>query len=139
MQWWDSLTGKEIRQLTLEDGKDQPSLGRGFRDVQIAPDGKWLAIGRHSSDKPRTTLAQLYDLESGKELRQISRESDYRDPTARFSPDGKFLAWLGSNDQVLLYNTATGAEVAASAAKGPPDRGSGADERSVFRRTGKCC
>ncbi len=98
---WDIATGRQEKLLEAGDG------GRLF-GIAFAPDGKSLALGSR-------TITRLWDIASGKELRQFGHPitdevtSHNNDETLAFSPDGSLLATGGKN--IRIWDTATGKEV----------------------------
>ncbi len=96
---WDVSRGVEILKLKQ----------RGARAIAFSPDGKTLA-----SLGPGIGAIRLWELPSGKELRQLGRGERFR--AIAFSQDGKELA-AADNPDIRLWETATGREL-------PPLKGS---------------
>ena len=70
----------------------------------FSPDSKFIATA--SVDK----LAHLWDIESGKEIRQYSGHTDILYSVA-FSPDGKYLATASADGTARLWDVQTGQEL----------------------------
>ncbi len=76
------------------------------QDLAYRPDGKQVAVTYHSS--PRS--CHILDAETGVRLRAIPLDT----PTAvAWSPDGKRLVVSGKDDQILIYDAATGEHTVA--------------------------
>jgi dipeptidyl aminopeptidase/acylaminoacyl peptidase len=80
-------------------------------DPQISPDGKWVAYTVATPDKDANRLMRNIWLvpAAGGEPRQLTRSG--RDQRARWSPDGKRIAFLSSRDstqQVYVISLAGG-------------------------------
>jgi WD40 repeat protein len=124
VQLWEIETGKEIRSVT-PGGPAQAGIGgRGvIAGVSLAfsPDSKTLAI------KGGDQLIRLWEVETGKEIRQIGKKPDAKfarfgaagGPPA-FSPDGKTIISAGlefENNRavpvVRSYDVETGNELRA--------------------------
>jgi WD40 repeat protein/beta-lactamase regulating signal transducer with metallopeptidase domain len=126
---WNLASGKEIRRLArLRPVAAKPQLkedraakekaqaelmlrlmarggGRGGTFcVALAPDGKTLAADCGSN------AIQLWDVETGKELRQIQGPPGGL-VGLLFSPDGRALAARSSNGTLVVWETDTGKEV----------------------------
>jgi WD40 repeat protein len=109
MALWDLTSGREVRRF---QGHQSP-----VDAIAVSPDGKTLV----SSGTPRAmirqpppgfqedTVTRVWDVASGKELRQIPG----REGTLAFSPDGTLLAagTDGSNSAIRLLDAATGTEL----------------------------
>jgi WD40 repeat protein len=85
---WDAETGSEI----------QPKV----HSVALSNDGRLAA----SAD--REDGVRLWEVESGKQLRQLKRRGVL---TMAFSPDGKMLVTGESLDVIIFWDVATGEEV----------------------------
>jgi WD40 repeat protein len=97
---WETATGKRLREL--------PGSPGGFSAIAFAPDGKTLAVGGSCAD-----LVRLWDLATGKEVRQFSTgqpplaSTNDSDTSVAFSPDGKVLA-AAHGSAVRLWRVADG-------------------------------
>jgi WD40 repeat protein/beta-lactamase regulating signal transducer with metallopeptidase domain len=122
---WDLETGKEIRRFARpkpsnskgNKGKAEEKVqveavfqmmaqGRndvGAYSVALAPDGKTLAAGSGN-------VIQLWEVETGKELRQIEGPSAGL-AGLLFSPDSQTLAARATNGAIFLWAVDTGKEV----------------------------
>jgi WD40 repeat protein/beta-lactamase regulating signal transducer with metallopeptidase domain len=127
---WDLATGTEIRRFArpkLADSKPSDKspanqkaqleaakvqlqvvarggrIGTGSPSVALAPDGKTLAafIGN---------VVQLWEVETGKDLRQIQGPPNGL-AGLLFSPDGKTLAARGADGSLYLWEADTGKEI----------------------------
>jgi WD40 repeat protein len=96
----DRATGRLLRTLG--------TAAEWLRTVTFGPEGRLLASAGRGRDH-QTTIAQLWDADSGRECWRREVASWYA-PT--FSPDGRQLAGF-SNDQIVFRETATGTELAA--------------------------
>jgi RNA polymerase sigma factor (sigma-70 family) len=101
----DAVTGKEVCRVPASSEFD-PNLA-------ISPDNKLLV----AADGPRWRLdsrvvhqhIHLWDIATGKKISQFGQAScGYW--TAAFSGDGKTLATAGEDNQIRLWETATGSE-----------------------------
>ncbi len=117
IRFWDVTTGKERQQIQTETG-----VGR----IALSPDGRVLAsLGtiKHKV-KPNgiwrlnETVIRLWDIRTGKELRQLTMPAVEVDPGLAdgfrmllFSPDGKSLVTVGRDGVVRIWDAATGKEV----------------------------
>jgi WD40 repeat protein len=134
--WWDVATGKELRcfevgeckaisadgkllatsdpgsgTLHLRDaatGKEQSRLQGGhghLGHVIFSPDGKRVASAR--SDR----MVRLWDVETGKEIRQVGRGHQDSVFFLAFSADGKTLAAASDHDALRFWEAGSGREV----------------------------
>lgn len=89
---WDSLTGKELRQLIVTE--------KGVNEVAFSPDGKLLAGGG------RDGIVYLWDAASGQEVRQLQGQKGEVLSLA-FSSQGNLLA-VGDTQDVHIWEVVTG-------------------------------
>jgi WD40 repeat protein len=89
---WDVKTGKEVRRL-LEKTK------HGFWGLAFSPDDKLLAAASYD-------VIHLLDTETWKELRRLPGL-----PGFSFSPDGNMLLTGNRDNQVRLFDVASGREL----------------------------
>jgi WD40 repeat protein len=81
--------------------------------LDFSPDGKRLAATTHVSYQDVAELT-VWDTEAGKELyRHTRKERNNFLGAVKFSPDGKWLAWIWMNgpDRIVLADAATGKEM----------------------------
>jgi RNA polymerase sigma factor (sigma-70 family) len=104
---WDVATRKRVRQFELE--KLGPFEVDSFLALEFSPDGKILAVSRHSA-------VCLLDVATGKLIRKLPLNG--KQVFMAFSPDGKTLAtggWFFTHSiedrDVHLWETATGKEI----------------------------
>jgi WD40 repeat protein len=105
IRFWDAATGKELHRFP------------GDR-LALSPDGKswasWDSSGK-DTNKGKESKIRLRDLATGKQLREFIRPQDTY--VVAFSPDGRFLAAGGLNEenvnQVTFWDVATGKELPA--------------------------
>jgi WD40 repeat protein len=95
---WDTEKDKELHVLGGDDGNSF---------FAFSPDGKAVVTGRDGG-------SVLWDLATGKEIRQIGDKRGFRYAGA-FSPDGKTLA-ISDEQAVRLFDVATGKEALPFAA-----------------------
>ncbi len=93
---WDVSTGRETRRI--EGPADDSLLG----PIALSPDDKRLAIGLWNS------AVRLWDLEAGKELARVENSRGAR--PLLFSPNGRMIAWLRS-DEIYLASASTAREL----------------------------
>jgi RNA polymerase sigma factor (sigma-70 family) len=106
---WDVAAGKEERALDCgPGGKDQGRIDA----LAFSPDGKLLA----ACDTGRGAV-HLWDTDTGKKVRELTQHSP---ATVAFAPDGKTLATGGWDNNLILWDIATGRKLRTiQAAKGP--------------------
>jgi WD40 repeat protein len=111
---WERESGKELRRFNLPAaaapamGRGQAVFllgmaGRGRPLVALSVDGKTLAAAGGNS-------IQLWDVETGKELRQVKGPANGM-ATLVLAPDGKSLATRGGNSTIVVLDTETGKEI----------------------------
>jgi WD40 repeat protein len=119
-----SRRGSAVIQMDLETGKEVrsfpwPGTGAGLLSSTLAPDGRTLIVCDHD-----TNHISLYDLASGRELRQLTFADEGRPPlrppwgigsqisAVRVSPDSRLLVCGGSTglrtSLIELYDLPTG-------------------------------
>ena len=101
---WDLTTYQEIRRFT-------PRRGQVFT-AAFSPDGRYLATAGRVRDVQGALESgefQLWDLESGRELRSFTGHTLVVGRLA-FSPDGRTLATGSGDNTVRLWEVATGGE-----------------------------
>jgi RNA polymerase sigma factor (sigma-70 family) len=82
---YDATTGKQLRYINVA------ALKRSVNSMSLSPDGKYLALGTDSNaDSPRGL--QIWDLASGKLLRECHDTGRQQYLNVLFAPDGKTLA-----------------------------------------------
>ena len=96
---WDLAAGKEVRHWEVQ-------LPDGVQPVRFSPDGKTLVgIDRHGRG-----AIHFWDVATGREPFPALAHQDTTS-TLTFSGDGRMLASSGGDDQVRLWDTATGKEL----------------------------
>jgi WD40 repeat protein len=101
--------GKRLRRLT----RNEPQTI--FAGVALSPDGRQLAVAMRHITRPRKLL-RLVDTATAKVIREIRGDGEGWFLSVAFAADGKTVA-LGSKDEILLADTATGVVTARLAAK----------------------
>jgi WD40 repeat protein len=76
----------------------------GDRCVVFSPDGKALTAAGFHMDK----LVALWDVRSGRRLRTFVGQTEWEADATAISPDGKLLASVATDKQILVWETATG-------------------------------
>ncbi|MGC8916005.1 MAG: S9 family peptidase [Thermoanaerobaculum sp.] len=101
--------GQEKKAFTIADHFRVVGVG----DLQVSPDGRWVAYVTTHTDLARGTRWShiwLLSLGSG-ESRQLT-QGEFNNTQPRFSPDGRFLAFISNRDgkvpQVFLLPLAGG-------------------------------
>ncbi len=103
---WDRETGREIRRFVPNAEPNAKGVAlaqlysQGITRAAISNDGKQLAVALPSN------VVQLWDVETGKELRQIKGPADGVGSIG-FAPDGKTLA-SAANYLVKLWDPVSG-------------------------------
>jgi WD40 repeat protein/transcriptional regulator with XRE-family HTH domain len=103
------LTASTAGQVKLFDAQIVMLINRlvgaaALNGATFSPDGKYIATA--SVDK----LAHLWDVESGKEIRQYSGHTDILYSVA-FSPDGKYIVTTSADGTARLWDVQTGQEL----------------------------
>jgi WD40 repeat protein len=133
---WEASTGKEVRQLRRvpkQPGNRVAVVGGffGAGSLAFSPDGKLLATPEILFDNGKVnTFITLWEVATGKELRQIEAGMGAGTLALAFAPDGKTLAYANSNG-VRLCSAETGREIRPV---GPPQFGT---SQLVFSPDGK--
>jgi WD40 repeat protein/tRNA A-37 threonylcarbamoyl transferase component Bud32 len=102
----------EVRIGNASTGKIEGTLqaeAEVFSCMGFSPDSRFLATGSKSLQGEKKALVKLWDLASGKKIRQFGEQGGSVFWVA-FSPDGRRLASVGSN-RVAVWDRATGKEV----------------------------
>jgi len=101
---WNVTTGKELRQLALEERFSY------IESLASSPDGKMLAAGCGTAGG-----VYVWDVATGKLLRRLSVEKGKELPprvfSVAFSPDGKTLACALGNHKVQFWEVDTGKKI----------------------------
>jgi RNA polymerase sigma factor (sigma-70 family) len=114
---WDAGSGEALITLRHQDPRNHDYLS--FSPIFYTPDGKQIITAEPYG-------AWIWDIATGRELRQAVRWSNYHD-RATLSPDGRFLAThgpggrsRGQSDEppIVLWELASGQEVARLEAHG---------------------
>jgi WD40 repeat protein len=95
VRFFDTATGKSIREID----NDQQIFGLAF-----APDGRILAVSTQQR-------IELWNADTGEEVRLFAAAQNVMYRLMTFSPDGKMIAALGNEpDTVHIWETASGKE-----------------------------
>jgi dipeptidyl aminopeptidase/acylaminoacyl peptidase len=127
-----ALAASHARSLVIDDLYRVENLS----DLQVAPDGNWLAylvnVSDKSADETRTTL-WLTSVD-GKQSVPLSAPSDDLEKP-RFSPDGRFIAFIGNGDgqkgQIMLMDRRGGAPQGVPGTSGVTDYSWSADGKRI--------
>jgi WD40 repeat protein len=106
---WDVASGKDLKQLTGEQG--QPG-GFGGVNLTFSPHGRFLAAAIPYLDRTSGRIistVRLWQTATGKESWHVP-EGSGRVPALAFSPDGKVLAAAAAQD-VILRDAGRGQEL----------------------------
>ncbi len=101
----DAMSGKHLQRINTVAAK------RSLESVSLSPDGKLLALGGHgwSGESP---CIQIWELKTGKILRECQDVGRQQYMCVRFSPDGKTLAAYSFLSKTLyVWDPATGKEI----------------------------
>jgi len=105
---WDLATGTMLGRL--DPGPQNITHGSAFA---LSPDGLTLAVGEKDGSKkgPSTECnIQLWDLETGRQVRCYEKGHRGSVVALAFSPDGKTLASSGQDTQIRIWDLAKGKE-----------------------------
>ncbi|HXG66551.1 MAG TPA: S9 family peptidase [Blastocatellia bacterium] len=95
------------RAFTIEDFYRIKSIS----DLQVSPDGKTLLYVVATSDLPRAKRAyQIWTLDTGGQNARPLLAADKQGVSPRYSPDGKWVAFINPADGNLYVVAATGGE-----------------------------
>jgi RNA polymerase sigma factor (sigma-70 family) len=101
VRMWDTVTGKEVRQLVLPAREVHPKVWGGFASVGFAPDSKTILTGAMDG------TFRVWDAASGRERRQIADFAGSAGDFA-FAPDGQTVAVTDGGSAIRLIDLATG-------------------------------
>ena len=118
---WDTKSGDVLGSL------DRAKL---VMSLAFHPSGERIAVADFSQ-----STVHIWDLAAGT---QITHPAPSGVSYVEFSPDGKLLAALGYDGDVLLADARTGDEVLLLRASGPPAGGSAHTPRLAFSADGSC-
>ena len=116
------------------DGVDA-ARDQGFSRIEFLPDGKGLVVESSREDQhgmpmyPRYTTIRFLDLTTGKPMRSFVPPNDTgrRRTSFALSPDGRWLAAVGDNDQTVHLVDALTAEIQGTLGKYAPSCAFSAD------------
>ena len=115
MKLWDAASGQEV--LTFTENMDHVD---NVNCMVFSPDGKRLVTAASQSGfdkekfRPLPGEVKVWDVVSGKELLTLKKgEGQYAaaSTTVAFSPDGKRLASVWSDDTVKVWDAVSGQEI----------------------------
>ncbi len=102
---WQAASGRAIRQMPL--GRNAP-FPHSVTAAAFSPDGRMLFTAeRDSSVKDPVIAVRFWELASGKERLSLPYVPEWYCP-ARYSPDGRFLAFAEIHHDVCMLDVATG-------------------------------
>jgi WD40 repeat protein len=116
--FWDAATGEQIRQIRAK----QEPLAKGARvrllgningpaALVFSPDGKTIAnVESIVADRKIATALKFWDVETGKEIRQLDLKQPNGIYAVAYAPDGKTLAYGGRN-AIYLVDPSTCKEI----------------------------
>ncbi|HEY2683298.1 MAG TPA: S9 family peptidase [Steroidobacteraceae bacterium] len=127
-----ALAASYARSLVMDDLYRIENLS----DLQVAPDGNWLAylvnVSDRAADETRTSL-WLTSLDGKQNVALTAPSDDLEKP--RFSPDGRYISFIGSSDaqkgQLMLLDRRGGAAQAVPGANGVVDYAWSADGKHI--------
>ena len=90
--------------VDTKTGVKKTRLGGGDVDVELSPDGLFLATASNSG------TVRVIEVSTGKEVANIAHSKSIQD--MKFSPDGLFLATASNSGTVRVIEVSTGKEVA---------------------------
>ena len=102
ISFWDVRTGRERHCIN--------QAGREFSRLRLSPDGRTVAAASCTPTGIDSVL-HLWDLASGKEIRQIKAYPRARIAALAFSPDGKQLVSAPTEQELHLWDIASGKQV----------------------------
>jgi WD40 repeat protein len=96
---FETVSGREVRRLKSHAGP--------VASVSFSPDGK-VAITAGSEDM----VVRFLDVETGREVQEISHSGGGRLTGVAVSHDGKYVITAGADDTALLWNLGSGKQIA---------------------------
>ena len=100
---WDTATGKQLHRLAKDDDID------ANQQVLFSPNGKWIASWGEKWNEKHPI--RVWDAHTGKEVCRIGGRNLFPRVPRLFSPDGRYLAAVGPESTLYLYDPRTGEEV----------------------------
>jgi dipeptidyl aminopeptidase/acylaminoacyl peptidase len=127
-----TLAAAHARSLVIDDLYKTENLS----DLQVAPDGRWLAylvtVSDRTADETRTSL-WLTSLDGKQSVPLTAPGEDLEKP--RFSPDGRFIAFIASSEaqkgQLMLMDRRGGAAQPVPGTNGVVDYSWSADGKHI--------
>jgi WD40 repeat protein len=79
--------------------------------VCLSPDSKRIAVGEWNLGNDNSHAVRMYNTTTGEMLLELMTESETGTRKVTFTPDGKFLVSLNSNQMLFVYDLQTGRRV----------------------------
>lgn len=108
---WETATGRERRRLAPVCGAPDPDYSY-YVPMAFSPDGTQLALGGvlNFNTRDHRTVIELWDVASGKKVKELPFAQPDSVYSLAFSPDSKALAVTNHSNVVQLVDVASGKE-----------------------------